>query len=96
MPGCRLARKYMLLKGGQESHRGCSCCSGSLVPKGNSLAGPGVQDEPISPVYQEQETKGRSPGRGSDVVQMPDVMVQPLLSGGKLHSLHFQIPGRRV
>lgn len=64
MPGCRLARKYTLLKGGQESHRGCSCRSGSLVPKGNSLAGPGVQDEWVSPEYQQQETKGPSAGRG--------------------------------
>lgn len=77
-----------MMKGGQESHRGCSCSSGSLVPKGKSLAGPGVQDEPVSPEYQQQETKGHSPGRGSDMVQMPQ------LSGEKLHSLHFQIPGK--
>lgn len=32
--------------------------------------------------------------QGSDMVQVSDVMVQPLLSGEKLRSLHFRIPGK--
>lgn len=36
-----LARKLMMLKRCQDSHRGYACSSGSLVHKGNSLVGPG-------------------------------------------------------